>query len=159
MMETNNLGLQTELKPLQSNEFGTMLDNLGTGVWEMREGLASIGMTTLACGPKACNLTNLDSSMPDLCILDLLDWIDELAQDRAANQNSSKSRARQLASMVEMIMRRVEPIATAPNGRYELPFLLRGMAHPRVQVALEEMHTALNKIATCEIKAAQKIAA
>lgn len=159
MMETNNLGLQTELKPLQSNEFGTMLDNLGLGVRDMREGLASIGITTLACSSKACNLTNLDSSMPDVCILDLLDWIDELAQDSTGNAANIKSRARQLASMVEMITRKVEPVATAPDGRHELPFLLRGLAHPRVQVALDEMHTALNKIAAYELKSSQKIAA
>lgn len=150
-MEINNLGLQTELKPLAQNELDTLLDNLGTQVHEMREALASVGMTTLACGSKACNLTNLDNNMPDVCILDLMDWLDELAQEDADKHGNLKSRVQPLNSMIEMIIRKVEPISNAPYGRHDLPFLARSMAHPRVQVALEDLHNALSKVAEYEV--------
>lgn len=158
MMEVNNLGLQTNLKPVVRSEFETRLDNLQAAAHDMREGLLSVGLTSLGCTAQACNLTNLGSDMPDICILELLDWIEEVAHSEGETKNII-TRARQLNGYVQMIVNKVEPIATTPDGRHELSFLMRSLAHPRVQACLEDLHRQLGKVASYLVESSERKAA
>jgi hypothetical protein len=148
-MERNNLGLQTGLKPIVRTEFETLLNNLDSSVHEMREALADVGVISAGCGSEACLLTNIGSDMPDASILDVLDWIKELSSpDHSTIVKDNTTRAKQLESIVQMVVRKVEPIANSPYNRHDLPFLMRGLAHPRVQASLEDLNSRLHKVAS-----------
>lgn len=154
-MERNNLGLQTTLKNMPRGEMETALENLANAAYDLRDSLLSVGMSSVGCASNSCNLNNLGSDMPNLCLIELMDWIDEVGQNPA----NAQTRTRQLDGYIQLIMNKVEPVATAPENRYDLPFLMRSLAHPRVYVVLEDMHKALSRVASVSAESTARKAA
>lgn len=101
------------------------------------------------------NFHTLDSSLPDVTLGELVGWINnfaceegpELVRQQQAGTALVKARARQLASMLKPISRRVCEIAESPAYRNHQPFLFTALAHPKVCWAFEDLQKKMEALA------------
>ncbi len=101
------------------------------------------------------NFNNIDSSLPDVTLGELMNWANsfaceegpQLVRQEPAGSSLVKARARQLASMLKPITRRVGELAESPAYRNHQPFLLTSLAHPKVCWAFEALSHKMNALA------------